>query len=190
MILFKHPEIVTYIGEPINDIDTFCLLPEYLKSVLKEMNGFSVRNNTYHIRGCVHFPDWHSLNEVWKGKTRLSNLFDSIKDDDIPIAQDCTGNQFIIRQDKMFMLDVETGNIVDWEMDFPEFLNQITELCYDELTDDNFNGLELEPGYVFSFYPTNDQELDFSLKPFNALNYLRLQSQITKMGFMNMNIGN
>ncbi len=181
MILFQDPKIITYKGEPINDWLTFNRLPGCIQDFLIEINGFTVRNNG----GCVNSPDWHSLNEVWHGGTRLSDLFDSIRPDDIPIAQDCVGNQFIIRQNKICMLDVETGRIELMEIDFQEFIRQIAELSYDELQDSNMQNVELVPGQHFSYYPVdNSPVLDFSLKAFDSLAHLKLLSMIARVNKM------
>jgi hypothetical protein len=180
MITFNDPKIITYKGEPINDWITFNRLPGCVQDFLIEINGFTVRNNVYHIRGCVNSPDWHSLNEVWHGETKLSDLFNSVSPYDIPIAQDCTGNQFIIRQNRMYMLDVETDSLVLMKINFQEFIRQIAELSYDELQDSNMQNVEVAPGQHFSYYPIDSSVLDFSLKAFDALAHLKLLSMIAR----------
>jgi hypothetical protein len=44
-----------------------------------------------------------------------------VKADDIPLAQDCCGDQFLLRSNKAFRLHGETGEVDDLALDWCEF---------------------------------------------------------------------
>ena len=59
----KQFKDITYLGSEIDDLDTYNLLPDYLKDFYLNNNGLIAYNGGLHIRGCVNFPEWHSLKE-------------------------------------------------------------------------------------------------------------------------------
>ena len=78
---------ITYSGQKIDDIDTFDILPDFLKDFYLSQNGFVAFNGGFHFRGCVKTPKWHSIKEIWFGDIKLSRLFASVDINDIPFAQ-------------------------------------------------------------------------------------------------------
>lgn len=65
------------------------------------------------IRGASANPDWHSLRRVWIGEDCLSQLYPDVNDDDVPFAQDCLGDQFLLRSESVLRLHGETGEVED-----------------------------------------------------------------------------
>ncbi|MFN6946362.1 MAG: SMI1/KNR4 family protein [Cytophagaceae bacterium] len=128
-IIYKHNDI--------EDTVTFNLLPEDLRKFLSLVNGFVAYKGALHIRGCCNEPTWHSINEVWTGKNAFWKHYPDILDTDIPFGQDCMGDQFILRNQKVIKLYAETGVVEDLDKNFTEFL--------DEIENDPINALGMHP---------------------------------------------
>ena len=56
-------------------------------------------------------PDWHSLRAALQGPTAFHTLYESVCPSDILFAQDQVGDQFLLRDGKVFQLSAETGDI-------------------------------------------------------------------------------
>ncbi len=133
-------------------------VPEDLRSLLSENNGFILFDGGLHIRGAVLSPEWHSLRKVWLGDFPLYKLFPAIKESDVPFAQDCLGDQFILRDDIVHKLDAEIGEIENLEMNLETFLNKAQQnpvefLSLEPLLQFMAEGRKLEKGQLLSVYP-------------------------------------
>jgi hypothetical protein len=101
----------TWSGPSIDDTEIFVELPKSLTELLLQRNGFIVHSGALHVRGAVVGPTWHSLRHAWRGTEAFSVLYDEVRPSDIPFAQDMVGDQFLLRQDRVLRLIVETGEI-------------------------------------------------------------------------------
>ena len=90
---------ILYTGGELTDLVTFAKLPTYLQAFLREQNGVVAYFGGLHLRGCVTAPGWHSLAGVWQGERALWRTYAAVQKADIPFAQDCVGNQFLLRGD-------------------------------------------------------------------------------------------
>ncbi|GGF12926.1 SMI1/KNR4 family protein [Hymenobacter cavernae] len=149
---------ILFTGAPITNATTLALLPSYLQDFLRKQNGVVAYFGGLHIRGCGGVPAWHSLEEVWHGPNAFWRTYDTVERSDIPFAQDCLGNQFLLRQDAVFFLDTETGELADLEVDFKHFLFGVEKFPVDALgmqplrTFQQGGGV-LQPGQLLRLYP-------------------------------------
>ena len=172
----------TYTGQKIDDFQCFNKLPDYLKDFFTNQNGFVALNGGFHIRGCVINPKWHSLGNVWFGDLNLPDLFDSLSPKDIPIAQDCFGDQYLIREDKVIKLSAETDDIVFLEKDFFEFLELVKADPIGFLNIENIDQFELKPGQLLSVFPPFciKSESDISIKPIDLVDRILFLSNLSQ----------
>jgi len=91
------------------------------------------------------------INTFLNGDLSLSKLYPSILPTDLPIAQDCFGDQFLIRNNLVVKLMAETGDIDEYNYTWEEFLSWVNESPYDRL--DLPEGLDLENGKLLFAYP-------------------------------------
>ncbi|UYZ60688.1 SMI1/KNR4 family protein [Hymenobacter latericus] len=151
---------ITYIGEPISDSATFKLLPFEMQAFMLQHNGMVAFLGGLHIRGCCHEPAWHSLREAWQGENAFWRTYASVKQSDLPFAQDAVGNQFLLRRGEVWWLDTETGEMENLGVDFVRFIRGV-ELYPDQALDlqavSMFTnlGAVLQPGELLAVYPPN-----------------------------------
>lgn len=133
-------------------------LPLDIFALLVDVNGFIAFHGALHVRGIVSEPSWHSLGSAWKGERALHLLFSAILPTDIPFAQDALGNQFVYRDDRVWRLESETGELHPLDLDVQDWLAALTTSPEDLLPVDvvaqfRAGGEELMPGYLLSVYP-------------------------------------
>jgi hypothetical protein len=148
----------TYIGAEITDTDILNRLPESHRRLLEAENGFILFDGGLHVRGAVLSPEWHSLRKVWFGDLALHELFHAITETDVPFAQDCLGDQFVLRSDLVHKLDAEIGELENLGMDLEAFLdcareNPVEFLSLQPMQQFQREGGELKPGQLLSVYP-------------------------------------
>ena len=182
MDLMENISDLNYIGNTIDDLDIFDILPDYLKNFYSKLNGFIAFQGGLHIRGCSKEPGWHSLREIWFGEFKLSSLFDSIESNDIPIAQDCFGDQFVIRMGHIWLLHSETDEITDLKIDFGQFLEQTFSGKPKFLNIHNIQNLKLKPGQLINVVPPFciDSKKGYSFKPVDASEQIKYLSFFSK----------
>lgn len=100
----------------------------------------------------------HSLRKAWFGDPALHQLFPAIKDTDVPFAQDCLGDQFVLRNDFVHKLDAEIGELENLGMDLAAFLdcareNPVEFLSLQPLQQFQLEGGGLKPGQLLSVSP-------------------------------------
>ncbi|SHI88777.1 hypothetical protein SAMN02745146_1808 [Hymenobacter daecheongensis DSM 21074] len=149
---------ILFTGRSIADAHTFGLLPAYLQDFLRTQNGVVAYFGGLHIRGCCHAPAWHDLGAAWNGEQAFWKRYATVRPTDIPFAQDCVGNQFLLRDDAVLFLDTETGELADLEVDFKHFLFGIEKFPLDALGMEPLRAFQqlggrLEPGQLLSVYP-------------------------------------
>jgi hypothetical protein len=97
-------------------------LPEDLQDFYRVCNGLIAFNGGLHIRSCVQGDTWISLGRYWTGEKALHKVYPNLLTSDIPFAQDCVGDQFFMRDDTVWLLSTETGEVMDMEVELDEFL--------------------------------------------------------------------
>lgn len=130
-----------YVGGEVDDESTLASLPDELRSFYQDVNGIIAFQGGLHIRGCVVNPHWHSLGEAWHGNQALYKIFPVLRESDIPFAQDCLGDQFVLRLGTVWHLMAESGEIEDLELELFDFL--------EEAIKEPIDFLSLEPLLVF-----------------------------------------
>ncbi|HEV2913734.1 MAG TPA: hypothetical protein VGX92_10690 [Pyrinomonadaceae bacterium] len=149
---------LTYIGSEITDPKILDKVPEDYRHLLNQTNGFILSDGGLHVRGAVLAPEWHSLRKVWLGDFALHRLFPAIHESDVPFAQDCLGDQFILRGGIVYKLDAEIGKVEGLGMDLETFLNRTQEnpvefLSLQPLLQFMGDGGKLKMGQLLSVYP-------------------------------------
>lgn len=147
-----------YVGSEITDVEILAKLSEDYRQLLTEINGFVLFDGGFHVRGAVLSPEWHSLRKVWIGDFALYKLFPAIEETDVPFAQDCLGDQFVLREDVVYKLDAEVGEVDSLEVDLQTFLEQAREnpveyLSLEPLLQFISEGGKLQLGQLLSVYP-------------------------------------
>jgi len=173
---------IIYIGQEIDDFDTFDILPSYLKKFYLKQNGLIAFNGGLHIRGCIKFPQWHSLNNAWFGSIKLSESFESIEINDVPFGQDCFGDQFVIRNNNIWRLSSETDQIKDLGIDFYEFIKLINCRPEEILGFHDLGTIKIKPGQLVNVFPPFCVEAKngYSLKPIENDEQIRFLSYFSK----------
>lgn len=149
---------ILYLEKGKPDSDLLAELPEELQSFYKEMNGLVAYQGGLHIRGCTDKPLWHSLAEAWTGADALHKTYHTLNPQDIPFAQDCVGDQYFLRDESVWFLMAETGEIEDLELDIAEFFEAVISdpvefLSLEPLLAFQDEGQELEAGQLLHVEP-------------------------------------
>jgi hypothetical protein len=149
---------ITYQGEPIDDFDILDSLPPALASLLQQINGFIQFNGGFHLRGACWQPEWHSLRTAWFGDRAFHRLYSQVMPEDIPFAEDCMGDQFLLRGETLYHLSGETGELTVLEWSFRQFIqeiqtNPVEVLSLQPLLQFQQKGEILQPGYLLAAYP-------------------------------------
>jgi hypothetical protein len=154
-----HPKNISFRGPPVNDSEILARLPQDLRQLLAGMNGLIMFDGGLHVRGACLEPEWHSLRAVWEGKLALSTLYPVIRPEDVPFAEDCIGDQFVLRDEIVHRLAAETGQLSSLEAGLFDFLDQAqadpTEfLCLQPLLQfQQERGCSISPGELLDANP-------------------------------------
>ncbi|HEY4356642.1 MAG TPA: hypothetical protein VGN16_12905 [Acidobacteriaceae bacterium] len=148
----------TYVGSVADDIEILRRLPFDLAAQLAIRNGYVALRGGLHVRGACLAPEWHSLRYAWEGPHALHLLFPEVRPSDIPIAEDCFGDQFLIRDGEVIQLAGETGDIKPLGLNWEQFLLRVQEDAVEFLALRSFEryleqGGSLEPEQSLSVYP-------------------------------------
>lgn len=149
---------VTYRGAAVDDPEILDHLPSDLRGVLTQINGFIMFDGGIHVRGACVEPEWHSLRVALEGPQAFHRLYSEIDETDIPFAQDCSGDQYLIRGGEVHQLAAEVGEIDALEMGLAEFFeyiqnDSIEALCMHPLVEYQRTGGSLQPGQLLLAYP-------------------------------------
>jgi hypothetical protein len=151
----------TYVGSPIDDTEVLRELPDYLASSLRVVNGFIRYGGGLHLRGACLLPLWHSIRAAWRGSLAFHTLYEEVLPTDVPFvpfAEDCMGDQFLLRDGVVFELAAESGQVRTLEVELPEFLTRAAEepvefLQMHPLLQFQAEGRQLKPGELLAAYP-------------------------------------
>jgi len=151
-------EGLIYKGPVIDVSDDQTVIPSSYQSLLNSINGFVAWNGGLHIRGLCNSPGWHSLWQVWKGPQAFHTLYENVKFTDIPFAQDALGDQYLIRDNQIFHLAAETGDLELKAEGFKQFLENVSKnpmeyLLLHPLQQFLKEGKDLAPGELIMAYP-------------------------------------
>lgn len=148
----------SFVGPPIDDAAILDRVPVEIAHALRSRNGFISDDGGFHLRGACVAPLWHSLRYVWLGDFALHKLFPSVGTSDIPLAQDCFGDQYLLRDDHVARLSGETGEVEELRMGWSQFLEHVDSeplefLQLQYLHRFKEEGGVLLPGQLLSVYP-------------------------------------
>ena len=168
---------ITYLNHEIDNTEVLDLLPPDMKLFYQEVNGLVAYNGGFQIRGIGTQPSWNSLEDAWKGENAFHKTYPNLNSDDIPFAQDCLGDQYVYRAGSIWQLLTETGELDDLELDFDEFIDEVTEdpvefLALYPLIDFIDAGNELQPGELLvpniPFSVETEEEYTFTIQPIHV----------------------
>ena len=133
-------------------------LPADISAFLRHKNGFIAAHGGFHVRGACIAPKWHSIRVAWEGDYALHHLYPEVRKSDIPLAEDCFADQYLLREGQVIRLVGETGDIEAMECDWQEFLASVEA---DPIGYLNLGFLDrfreqfgpLAPGYLIHAYP-------------------------------------
>ena len=120
------------------------------------------------------------VNSFLKGDLSLSDLYPSVLPGDYPIAQDCFGDQFLIRNNAVIKLMAETGDIEEYNCTWDEFLSWVKEDPYGRL--DLPDDLNLEKGELLFAYPPfcTKEGSEAVIKPIDGEELVRFHANFAK----------
>ncbi len=163
-----------YQGPPIDDFETLARLSNDLADLLSRVNGFVRYGGGLHVRGACQGPDWHSLRHAWDGEDALHRLYPGIvRPDDIPFGEDYLGDQFLLREGRVWNLGAETGDLDELGIGLAAFLakveaDPVPSLDMEPLVMFEEEGGLLEPGELLAADPpfSTDEPIDaIDLRP-------------------------
>lgn len=168
---------VTYAGPPVDDEESLAALPPALRSLLSQINGFIQYDGGLHVRGACLAPEWHSLRDAWRGDDAFHRLYPDVHPTDIPIAEDCVGDQLLIRDGLVWRLWCETGELECLDASFFELLERAEQdpvevLSMQPLLLHLEEAEPLLPGQLLSVYPpfcTRESRRGVSTRALSAL---------------------
>jgi hypothetical protein len=151
-------ERVTYEGPPIDDPTILTRLSADHRALLESVNGLIAFGGGLHLRGASRTPAWHSLRHAWDGPTALHNQFRAVRATDVPFAQDALGDQYLLRDDQVWRLTAESGDLAPLGVELNAFLAEacndpVANLSLEPLEEFVAQGGELQPGQLLSVYP-------------------------------------
>ncbi len=126
-------EGITFQGPVLDDEGVFAVLPASLQVLLKQINGFILYGGALHVRGACSQPSWHSLREAWIERKAFHLLYDQVAEGDVPFAQDCIGDQFLLRDERVLHLAAETGKLVPLNLSLNEFFDAVAKAPFEFL---------------------------------------------------------
>jgi hypothetical protein len=180
---------ITYQGPEYQaDQEIESLLPDNLLSLLKQINGFIQFGGGLHVRGLCNEPEWHSLRSALFGENAIHKLYPSVEKSDVPFAQDCVAEQFLLRDRTVYKLFAETGELESLDFGLGSFLSAASAdpvefLGLEPLLQLQNQEQHLEPGQVIHVYPpfcTEQAKNGVSLKPVSAAEALTFLGDFSK----------
>jgi hypothetical protein len=149
---------ITYAGPPVDDEALLARLPRNLADVLRQINGFIQFHGGLHVRGACLEPAWHSLRDAWAGASAFHRLYPNVRRRDVPFAEDCMGDQFLLRSGRVYKLAAETGVVEPLNVGLSGFfeavaVDPVEYLALHPLVKFQHDGGRLESGQLLSVFP-------------------------------------
>jgi len=104
---------VTWVGGDATDAEVLAAVPQELRAILEQVNGFCWYGGGFHVRGAVLEPAWHSLRHAWRGEQAFWRRYPDVLESDVPFGEDCVGDQFLLRDGRVHQLFAEDGEVED-----------------------------------------------------------------------------
>ena len=128
------------------------------KVELRQLNGFIQFHGGLHVRGACRQPPWHSLRDAWVGVRAFHSLYPAVHLEDIPFAEDCLGDQFLLRDGRVHRRAAETGELQALDLGLAGFFHAVQSdpiefLSLPPLLQFQRDGGALEPGQLLASYP-------------------------------------
>ena len=189
MTMKDHGEI--YRGPAVDDPETFAALPQDLRDVLEVANGFIRYHGGLHLRGACCAPSWHALGPAWKGPQAFHRHYRAVEPKDLPFAQDCCGDQFLLRDGAVLHLFSDSGTLESFAPNLSQFL-KAAEADPEDYLDlaplERFrqDGGSLKPGQLIHVYPpfwAKESAQGVSLRAIAVEELLGLKIDIAKQIF-------
>lgn len=163
-------------------------LPDNLVSLLKQINGFIQFGGGLHVRGACREPEWHSISAAMKGSDAIHEKFEEVETTDVPFAQDCVADQYLLRDGIVHKLFSETGEVKSLDLGLGAFLSAASNdpvefLGLHPLLQLHEEDKQLEPGQVIHVYPpfcTEESKNGVSLTPVSWQEALGFLSDLAK----------
>jgi hypothetical protein len=180
-ITFRGPDFE--VNSPVVD-----LLPANLVDLLTRINGFVQFGGGLHVRGVCAEPTWHSIAEVMVGPRALESQYEWVLPTDVPFAQDCMADQFLLRDGQVYKLQSETGKVHSLDLRLPQFFaaleaDPVGFLAMHPLLRFQHEGTRLEPGQVLQAYPpfcTKEAASGVSLRAISAIEALGYLAEFSR----------
>ncbi len=149
---------ITFQGPLLDDQELLKRLPDSFVSLLFSVNGFVQFGGGLHVRGACFEPDWHSLRRAWFGPGSISDLFPAVNHNWVPFAEDCVGDQFLLKSTGVVRLSAETGELEELGLTLGEFLRRantdpIGFLAMEPLLQFRQDQGDLPDGHLVHAYP-------------------------------------
>jgi hypothetical protein len=170
----------TWHGPAIDDEEILAAVPVGLFELLRELNGFIVTGGTLHLRGACAQPEWHSLRAAWEGGEAFHRLYAAVSPGEIPFAQDCFGDQFLLREGAVLRLFAETGEMEEIAGSLDDFLSAVQDDIEGYL---NVQRADLAPGQLILAYPpfcVEGSESEVGLSNLPAIEVIRFHATVAK----------
>jgi hypothetical protein len=166
-------EGITFQGPALDDEGVFAILPASLQVLLKQINGFILYGGALHVRGACSQPSWHSLREAWIEERAFHLLYGQVAEGDVPFAQDCIGDQFLLRDERVYHLAAESGKLIPLHLSLNEFFDAVAKAPFEFLFMEPLRqvieaGGRLLPGQLLHAHPpycSLEAEQGVSLRP-------------------------
>lgn len=172
---------ITWRSEGIDDEELLHRLPSDLTRILHDINGFILHNGALHVRGASVNPECHALRAALEGPTAFHHLYEKVEMTDVPFAQDQVGDQFLLRDNQVWRLSAESGDIELLSTSLDDFFRSVNEDIKALLN----VGLEhtMQPGQLLMAYPpfivrTSDSRV--SLKPVSATEVIGFHAELAR----------
>jgi hypothetical protein len=177
-----------FVGPALDDEEVLARCPEFLVRILRLLNGFVEFGGGFHMRGACREPAWHSLRNAWEGEDAFQTLYPEIKATDLPFGEDCLGDQFLLRDDVVWKLWAETGELESLKLPLVEWMAGVQawpaqELSMEPLLQFQDEGGKLEPGHLLSAMPpfcVRESEKGVSLRAVPSLDRRRFLADLAR----------
>jgi hypothetical protein len=179
---------VTFRGPAIDDPEVLAAAPAQLRDLLGQVNGFIQFGGGLHVRGACREPLWHSLRWAWRSEQAFHRRYPLVQESDVPFAQDCVGDQWLLRDHRVVRLCGETGELKALDLSLVEFLeaaqaDPVEFLGLHPLVQFNNDGGILRPGELLSVAPpfcTQEAAKGVSLRALDALDRLGFLAEFSR----------